>query len=111
MSRKVIGHDNDKKSILKALHEESGHRGTNGTQKKMLERYWWRNVYRDTKEHVQSCDECQRRLNDRVEEVLHRISRPQYGIESVLMLSTCRKACGAINISLWPENMCQDGRK
>ena len=28
-------------------------------------------MYRDTKEHVKSCDECQRRLNVRVEEVLH----------------------------------------
>ena len=71
MSRKVICHENDKKAILKALHEESGHRGRDGTATKILKRYWWRNVYRDTKEHVQSCDECQRRLNVRVEEVLH----------------------------------------
>ena len=70
VSRKVIYHENVKMAILKALHEESGHRGRDGTAKEILERYWWRNVYRDTKEHVRSCDECQHRLNVRVEEVL-----------------------------------------
>ena len=70
MSRKVICHENDKKAILKALYEESGHRRRDGRAKKILERYWWRNVYRDTKEHVQSCDKSQRRLNVRLEEVL-----------------------------------------
>ena len=71
MSRKVICHKNDKKAILKALLKESGHRGRDGTPKKILETYWWRNVYRDKKEHVQTCDECQHRLNVLVEEVLH----------------------------------------
>ena len=28
-------------------------------------------MYKDTKQHVQSCDECQLRLNVRSEEVLH----------------------------------------
>jgi transposase InsO family protein len=70
-SRRVICDDNAKKAILIALHEESGHRGRDGTAKKILERYWWRNIYRDTKLHVQSCDECQKRFNVRVEEVLH----------------------------------------
>ena len=69
-SRKVICRENDKEAILTALHNESGHRGRDATVKKILERYWWRNVYRDAQEYVQSCDECQRRLNLRVEELL-----------------------------------------
>ena len=71
MSRKVICRENNKKAIMAALHEEGGHRGRDGTITKMLERYWWKNLYPDTKVHVQSCDECQSRLNVRVEEVLH----------------------------------------
>ena len=70
-SRRVICDEGAKKAILIALHEESGHRGRDGTARKILERYWWRNIYRDTKMHVQSCDECQKRFNVRVEEVLH----------------------------------------
>ena len=70
-SRRVICNDEAKKAILIALHEESGHRGRDGTARKILELYWWRDIYRDTKLHVQSCDECQKRFNVRVEEVLH----------------------------------------
>ena len=71
VSRKVICRENDKKAIMTALYEEGGHRGREGTTKKILERYWRKNVYRDKKEHVKSFHECQQRLNVRVEEVVH----------------------------------------
>ena len=70
-SLRVICREDRKKAILVALYDESGHRGRNGTVKKVMERYWWKNVYRDAEEYVKSCDECQRRINICVEEELH----------------------------------------
>src|SRR4029077_12159711 len=57
--------------IMVALYDESGHRGRDGIVKKILEHYWWRNMYRDVESYVKSCDKCQRRINIHVEEVLH----------------------------------------
>ena len=56
-SLRVICQEDRKRAILTALHDESGHRGRDGTVKKVMERYWWRNVYRDAEEYVKSCDE------------------------------------------------------
>ena len=35
-----MSRDEDKKTIIIALHDESGHRGRDVTTKKILERYW-----------------------------------------------------------------------
>ena len=70
-SQRVICQEDRKRPILTALHDESGHRGRDDTVEKVMERYWWRNAYRDAEEYVKSCDECQCRINIRVEEELH----------------------------------------
>ena len=36
-----------------------------------MEKYRWKNVYRNAEEYVKSCNECQRRINIRIEEELH----------------------------------------
>ena len=111
MSRKVICHENDKKAILKALHEESGHRGRDGTAK----RY-------SGGTGGGMCIKTQKNMSNPVTNInaasmfvwrnyFTLISRPQCGTESVSMSSTCRKVWEATNISLWPEKMCQDGWK
>ena len=58
-SLRVICREDRKRGILATLHDESGHRGRDGTVKKVMERYWWKNVYRITQEYFKSCDEYQ----------------------------------------------------
>jgi hypothetical protein len=43
------------KSILKALHEELGHRGMDETYRRVKLRFWWPNMRRIVKRWVQSC--------------------------------------------------------
>ena len=49
--------------VLKEMHDDvySGHRGTEGTYGKLIHRYWWKGMYRDTREYCKSCDVCARR--------------------------------------------------
>jgi transposase InsO family protein len=67
---RVICDELNQKAIITTLHDESGHRGRDATIKRILERYWWKSVYRDTQNYVKTCDQCQRRQNLRVEEEL-----------------------------------------
>ena len=39
------------KAILTALHDEAGHRRKDATVKKILERYWWKNVCPQTRDY------------------------------------------------------------
>ena len=55
-SLRVTYREDRKRAILSALHDESGHRGSDRTVKKVMERYWWKNVYRDAEEYIKSCD-------------------------------------------------------
>jgi hypothetical protein len=50
-------------TIMKELHDEpySGHRGTEGTYGKLVHRYWWKGMHRDTKEYCMSCVVCAKR--------------------------------------------------
>src|SRR5205823_10317108 len=42
-------------------HEMGGHFGIDATYNKIAERYYWREMYKDTKEYVKFCNNCQRR--------------------------------------------------
>jgi hypothetical protein len=50
-------------AILKEMHDEpySGHRGTEGTYGKLMHRYWWKGMHRDTKQYCMSCVVCAQR--------------------------------------------------
>ena len=39
--RRVLGNAKDKKEVLRQLHDESGHRGGDGTYEKARLRYYW----------------------------------------------------------------------
>src|SRR5205807_1061462 len=43
-------------------HPTAGHLGTNAMFYKIAERYYWDQMYRDIKEYVKTCEECQKRL-------------------------------------------------
>ena len=70
-SRRVIDSDERKLEILKQLHDESGHRGREGTYRRIANRYWWEQLHDDIKGYVRSCEECQKRDPTRLEEALH----------------------------------------
>ena len=69
--RRVIDSDEDRNNIVESLHDESGHRGKEGTYRKVADRYWWPNQWRTCARYVLSCNECQRRRPNREEEALH----------------------------------------
>ena len=54
-------------------HPTAGHLGTNAMFYKIAERYYWDQMYRDIKEYVRTCEECQKRLKSKRKEPLHPI--------------------------------------
>ena len=54
-------------------HSTTGHLGTNTMFYKIAERYYWDQMYRDIKEYVRTCEECQKRLKSKRKEPLHPI--------------------------------------
>ena len=69
--RRVIDSLEERKRIMSSLHEESGHRGREGTYNKIAQRYWWVGLYEDVKKHVKTCGPCQFRDPKRRIEELH----------------------------------------
>lgn len=69
--RRVIFNDRQKREIIQQLHDESGHRGREGTYKKIALRYWWDGLYNDVRDYVQSCEPCQKRSPRQPNEPLH----------------------------------------
>lgn len=47
--------------ILRALHDEGGHRGERGTYMRIRDRFYWPGMARDIEGYVRSCVPCQRR--------------------------------------------------
>jgi hypothetical protein len=54
-------------------HPTAGHLGTDAMYYKIAERYYWDQMYRDIKEYVKTCEECQKRQKGRRKEPLHPI--------------------------------------
>ena len=52
-------------------HPTAGHLGTNAIFYKIAERYYWNQMYRDIKEYMRTCEECQKRLKSKRKEPLH----------------------------------------
>ena len=69
--RRVVDDPVERQNILQQLHDESGHKGREGTYRRVADRYWWDNLHAEVKSYVQSCEECQRRDPSRPEEALH----------------------------------------
>jgi hypothetical protein len=69
--RLVIDSDERKAIILKELHDNCGHKGRESTYRRVADRYYWENCYKDVKAFVASCDRCQLRDPRRLEEALY----------------------------------------
>ena len=69
--RQVIDDSVERQNILQQLYNENGHKGREGTYRRVADRYWWDNLHEEVKSYVQTCEECQRRDPSRPEEALH----------------------------------------
>lgn len=59
-----------RRAILRACHEELGHRGRESTYHHIKRRYHWEGLYLDVVKHIKTCPECQARDPVRIEEPL-----------------------------------------
>ena len=58
----LVGNEG-KERVLKMYHDDvigGCHTGQNATLRKISERYWWRSMSGDVRDHVRQCQQCQR---------------------------------------------------
>ena len=71
--RRVIDSVSHRQQILKQLYDQKGHRGREGTYRRVADRYWWENLNKDVKEYVRTYESCQRRSSRRIKKPLYSI--------------------------------------
>ena len=59
-----------RQEILEALYDKSGHRGREGTYRRIADRYYWEELWKHVSRYVKSCRECQMKDKQRQEEQL-----------------------------------------
>ena len=69
--QKVIDKTENQAIILKQLHDENKHRERKEIYRRVTNRYWWRNLYRNYKKYVVNCESCQLRVFNREKKTLH----------------------------------------
>ena len=69
--RRVLGTVPQRQEVIKERHDETGHRGRQGTYEHVSRRYQWKGIWDDVVQYVKSCNECQRRAKIRYEELIH----------------------------------------
>ncbi|KAH5702140.1 hypothetical protein HBI20_255490 [Parastagonospora nodorum] len=69
--RRVVDVPSQQSEILQQLHEASGHRGREGTWRKIWTRYFWNDMFKAVKQHVKTCQECQIHSTQRFDEELY----------------------------------------
>ncbi len=71
--KKVINDLEKRQRILKQFHDENDHRDKKDIYKKIIDRYWWDNLYDDFQKYVKTCSQCQMRNSIREEEAFYSI--------------------------------------
>ncbi len=69
--RKVIDDFEERQRILKQLHDENDHRDKENIYKKIIDRYWWNDLYDDVQKYVKICSQCQMRNSIKEKEAFH----------------------------------------
>jgi hypothetical protein len=69
--RRVVDDPDQQEEILRRMHDESGHRGREGTWRKTWTRYYWNNMFKDVEQYVRTCKQCQIHSTQRFDEELH----------------------------------------
>jgi hypothetical protein len=65
----VVSLYKNQEKVMKALHEELGHRGMAETYRRIKIRFWWEGMKKTVRKWVQSCEACQKRSKNLPKEV------------------------------------------
>jgi hypothetical protein len=69
--KRMIDDFEKRQRILKQLHDENDHRDKKNIYKKIIDRYWWDNLYDDSQKYVKTCSQCQMRNSIKKEKTFH----------------------------------------
>ncbi len=73
LMKRVIDDFEEWQRILKQFHDESDHRNKKDIYKRIIDRYWWNDLYDDIQKYVKICSQCQMRNSIRKEKAFHSI--------------------------------------
>ena len=71
--RKIIDKTENQVIILKQLHNKDEHRKREEIYRRMINKYWWQNLYRNCEKHVVNCESCQLHALNWKEKTFHLI--------------------------------------
>ena len=69
--QKIIDKTENQAIILKQFHNENDYREQERIYRRVIDRYWWRNLYRDCEKYVVNYESCQLRAFNREKKTLH----------------------------------------
>ncbi len=69
--RRMIDNLDERQRILKQLHDENDYWDEKNIYKRIIDRYWWNDLYDDAQKYVKICSQCQMRNSIKKEETLH----------------------------------------
>jgi hypothetical protein len=72
--RRMIDDFDERQRILKQLHDENDHWNKENIYKKIIDRYWWNDLYDDAQKYVKICSQCQMLNSIKKEKGFHFIS-------------------------------------
>ena len=67
----VVDEIENQQKILKQLHDEDKYKDRKNIYRRVTDKYWWRNLYKNCERYVVSCDVCQRKKFNRKKKALH----------------------------------------
>jgi hypothetical protein len=67
----IVDKEEMRAQILREVHNQSGHKGKESTYHRLSQRYFWNSSYKNVKDYIKSCPECQLRSTQREEEALY----------------------------------------
>ncbi|PQE34126.1 retrotransposon nucleocapsid protein [Rutstroemia sp. NJR-2017a WRK4] len=66
----VVGNYEDQVDVMHRVHSSFGHKGVESTYRKVADRFWWKDLFKDVRKFVQTCSRCQHRRSDQREEAM-----------------------------------------
>ncbi len=69
--KRVIDDFEERQRILKQFHDENDHRDKKNIYRKIIDRYWWNDLYDDAQKYVKICSQCQMRDSIKKEKAFH----------------------------------------
>ncbi len=71
--QRIMNLQEEHSNILQKLHDESDHHERKKTYRKMINRYWWKKIWKNTCMYVKFCEECQLQALKWKKKTLHSI--------------------------------------